>query len=200
MLLSFETKFSHYTEYENIGKYFSVQGGFAFKSNLFEEDGIPVIRISDINSGTATTDGAVCYPPEIPIEKKFVVKQGDFLIAMSGATTGKTGIYTSKADAYLNQRVGKFVERTTDITSEYLSHMVLSNSYTESLNSLLIAGAQPNISPSDIESIKIPIFECDLREDITKVLTSLEAKIQRDESLYHQLVMLKTGLLQQMFI
>ena len=80
---------------KQIKDYAEVLGGYAFKSDLFCADAIPVIRISNINNGCVELDYNICFD-ELFWEqnKRFRVEQNDVLMAMSGATTGKAGIYT----------------------------------------------------------------------------------------------------------
>jgi type I restriction enzyme S subunit len=74
-----------------LGDLLKLKNGFAFKSNSYIVNGIPVIRIGDINDWVVDETNAKCV-----IEKKeyddYVVEKDDILIAMSGATTGKFGI------------------------------------------------------------------------------------------------------------
>ena len=65
------------------------ENGYAFKSDKFSsEKGIPVIRISNIKENNVDLDDCIKTLEE-NIDEKFIVHQGDLLIAMSGATTGK---------------------------------------------------------------------------------------------------------------
>lgn len=76
---------------------------------------------------------------------------------MSGTTTGKFGIHNDTKKAYLNQRVGKLILYKKDIIYSYLYFLFELNSYNIQLKNRLLAGAQPNISPSDIETLKFKI-------------------------------------------
>ena len=141
LLYTIEAGFQDCVQYTRLGELFSVQGGFAFKSEFFGGSGNTVIRISDINNGIVSTQNAVSYPLSIKIDERFIVQKGDLLIAMSGATTGKTGIYNENKKSYLNQRVGKFVCKSETYSLEYLSEILESSSFSKSLKNLLIAGA-----------------------------------------------------------
>ena len=187
-------------EYHRIGDFYKVQGGFSFKSECFCDAGTPVIRISDINDGKVTVDEAVCYPNDIKIDNRYSLQKGDLLIAMSGATTGKTGICEFKGNAYLNQRVGKFIPTDPTMTIEYLAMIVDSDSFSKSLLNLLVAGAQPNISPMDIESIVVPVFSSTIRKTITNILLGINRSISIHEELLFGSTEMKAGLLQQLFI
>ena len=65
--------------------------GFAFNSKKFETEGIPIIRISNIGYGSVNLFN--CVYSKDSLGSNFEVVKGDLLIAMSGATTGKMGIY-----------------------------------------------------------------------------------------------------------
>ena len=195
-----EDRFSNMVEYHRIGDFYKVQGGFSFKSECFCDAGTPVIRISDINDGKVTVDEAVCYPNDIKIDNRYSLQKGDLLIAMSGATTGKTGICEFKGNAYLNQRVGKFIPTDPTMTIEYLAMIVDSDSFSKSLLNLLVAGAQPNISPMDIESIVVPVFSSTIRKTITNILLGINRSISIHEELLCGSTEMKAGLLQQLFI
>ena len=68
-----------------------IENGFAFSSNDYKSQGIPLVRISNITHNTI--DITDCVYVEGITDNKFKISKGDLLIAMSGATTGKMGVY-----------------------------------------------------------------------------------------------------------
>ena len=123
------------------------ESGFAFKSESYKKEGVPLIRISNIKDGTITTDGGVCI--QEVVESRFHVVKGDLLIALSGATTGKMGVYDKDDDALLNQRVGNLrVISKTCFLPEYRN--LFMESQTATILEQAWGGAQPNISPNTI--------------------------------------------------
>ena len=78
-----------------LGDIVRLKNGYAFKSNKYTEDGIPVIRIGDIKNWNIDIENSQKIPEEIEY-KQFIIQKGDILIAMSGATTGKFGIFNSE--------------------------------------------------------------------------------------------------------
>ncbi len=141
-----------------LGDYLHLKNGFAFKSKDYvsaSEGTVPVIRISDINGSTSSDERA----NHVLVEKvvsEFEIAEGDLLVAMSGATTGKIGVYIGNTPAYQNQRVGSLKLNASSLSSigfrnhliKYLSPTILKIAY---------GGAQPNISASGIENINIGI-------------------------------------------
>ena len=185
---------------KSIGASFSVQGGYAFKGELFQKTGIPIIRISNINDNNVDLTDLIFYDSNIHIDLKFIIKNGDILIAMSGATTGKIGKYNNEKIAYLNQRVGKFTQKNNDADMGYLYQLLSSEYFTKGLKNLLVAGAQPNISPSDIESIILPFPDLKYQEKISNLFSKIDVLINKQNAIFIKLLSIKQGLLQQMFI
>ena len=93
-----------------VSDFIDIQNGFAFKSENFIKNGIPLVKIASIQSKKVVVDEKETYP-KIVIDEKFKVHYNDLVIAMSGATTGKIGLYKYKNYAYLNQRVCKISSR-----------------------------------------------------------------------------------------
>ena len=95
-----------------LGEICHFENGFAFNSNDYKGNGTPLIRISNIVGNSIDLRGCVFVQKEV--DKRFLVNKGNLLIALSGATTGKMGVYASDEVAYLNQRVGnlKIVDAT----------------------------------------------------------------------------------------
>ena len=187
-----------------IGKYYKVQGGFAFKSSEFKKSGIPIIRISNIpNDGIYIETNDSVYYDTIVNEDYFLISRGDLLIAMSGATTGKTAIYNQDRKAYLNQRVGLFKSINSHNYYPFICQWVKSNYFYAQLKRTLAAGAQPNISGKDIESFiwTYPNGNDSFAEQkkVADCLSSLDKYIEATKRKLDLLKEYKKGLMQRLF-
>ena len=184
---------------ERLGISYKIQGGFAFKSELFTNQGIAIIRISNISvNRDVDLSDCVFYPFTEFVGTPFEVKSGDILIALSGATTGKSAMYRLNTIAYLNQRVGLFLQISPAINKLFLFYWIDSNTFQNQLNLLLIAGAQPNISPKDLENIKIIIPPLNEQQKIAEVLSIWDKAIEKQTLLVEKLELRKKGLMQQL--
>ncbi|WP_120972495.1 restriction endonuclease subunit S [Helicobacter pylori] len=154
-----------------------LKNGFSFKSDLFKNMGIPIIRISNISSvdNCINTNDLVFYDP-ILIDNDYILKQGDLILAMSGATTGKSCLYNLNKIAYLNQRVGVFRAKTS-FCYDFLVQFVFSELFTSRLKLILTAGAQPNISSFDIEDFEILLPPLNEQAAIANILSGLDHEI-----------------------
>ncbi len=139
-----------------IGDYCSLKSGFAFKSEWWQDSGVPVIKIGSINQDCLNLkDCSYVSKDKIPLAKDFTVSGGDLLIAMTGATIGKFTIVPKTTETILvNQRVGKFflgdnpISRVPFIYSTLKQQEIISEIINRGQGS-----AQPNISATDIMSI-----------------------------------------------
>lgn len=182
-----------------IGNFIKVQSGFAFKSVEFQQSGIPLIRISNIQSNKVVFENDI-FILERKISDLFKVFRGDLLIAMSGATTGKTGIYNDSRLAYLNQRVGKFVNKDENqLHYSFLNYLTSFGAFQKELLIDAVGGAQPNISPKQIEEILVDIPDLAQQKKITTILSCVDACIDQTEGTIAKLQKIKTGLMQDLF-
>ena len=156
----------------------SVRGGFAFNSELFVDDGIPVIRISDINSdGYVSLNLCKKIIAEDNTYQQYKVVRGELLMAMTGATIGKAGWYLSDEPAFLNQRVGVFKFKSETLLSEYLWYILNSSGYQEHINITAFGGAQPNVSDAGMVSYYSAIPTLEEQQKIIFHLRSVIKKI-----------------------
>lgn len=161
--------------YKKLGEVCDFQNGFAFKSSLFKEKGLPIIRITNISGGRVTDEDykyfdSSDYPKRV---EEFRVSQGDILIAMSGATTGKIGWYDNEVPAYLNQRVGRFIPNSDVLNNRFLYHYLQMKG--EHLYLMAGGGAQPNLSSTDIkEKFPIPLPPLSEQARIVEILDKFD--------------------------
>ena len=129
----------------------SFTNGFAFSSDAYKNNGIPLVRISNItNEGKIDLNSCVYIQDEI--DEQYIIEKGDFLVAMSGATTGKMGVYTYGEISYLNQRVGK-IKASKALYTPYMHYLMYSQ--VDNILKMAYGGAQPNISAKAILAIRI---------------------------------------------
>lgn len=159
-----------------LGNVCRFESGFAFKSDYFNKvNGIPVVRISDIKENEVILHNCI-FTTELNIDEKFIIRNGDLLIAMSGATTGKNGIFKSDKIAYLNQRVGNIKVINNNVIKELYRNYYIMNKSEEILKAAY-GGAQPNISSSKISSMFFPLPPLAEQQRIVERIESLFTKL-----------------------
>lgn len=159
-----------------LGDYLYLKNGFAFKSTEYVTPGAhsyPVIRISDLD-GTCATDSSAVHV--LQGAEGFTIEKGDLLIAMSGATTGKIGIYAGNIPAYQNQRVGNIKLCSSKYGDEkYRNYLITSASKT--ILDEAYGGAQPNISGKSIEALSFHLAPLAEQKIIAEKLDTLLAQV-----------------------
>ena len=136
-----------------------IENGFAFSSIDYKTEGTPLVRISNIVNNSI--DLTECVYIQNKTEDRFIVAKGDLLIAMSGATTGKMGVYTHEKTSYLNQRVGNIKILDDSLLLPRYRDIYMQSKVDDVLK-LAYGGAQPNISASVIGNFDFllpPVYE-----------------------------------------
>lgn len=160
----------------------SSQAGYAFKSEDLTNDatGIPVIRIGDIHSSGKVSKDKILYVEKSKAVglKRFYVKKGDFLIAMTGATIGKAAPFTFDETFLVNQRVMS-IRPKSSLEGKYLQYLCVTNKYKEHIDFYGGGGAQPNISDKTVLEIDFPIPPIQIQRLIAAYLNRETAKIDK---------------------
>lgn len=147
--------------------------GYAFDGSSLSLDlDVPVIRIGNISNNKIDYESCLLYKEDKMLEE-YSPSEGDILIAMSGATTGKIGIATNRK-AYINQRVG-IIRSVYNFLLKYYFQLLAFDEYIK----LLSAGsAQPNISMKQIQDFIIPLPPKATQQKIASYLDSKCSKIE----------------------
>lgn len=198
-----QIRFDGYTdawEERKLGDIAPLRGGFAFKSSKFRNTGVPIVRISNILS-SGEVGGDFVYYDEQDKDDKYILPDKSAILAMSGATTGKVSILslTDYDKVYQNQRVGYF-QSVDDIDYGFISTIVRSELFMTQLESVLVSGAQPNVSSKEIDSFNfmIPILVQE-QQKIGVFFKKLDEIIALHQRKCDLLAKMKKSYLQKMF-
>lgn len=172
--------------------------GYAFDgSELHQDKEVPVIRIGDISSGVIDYSSTLKTNVKSGLSE-YELRKNDILIAMSGATTGKTAIVKTNEKAYINQRVGIIRATKCNIFIKYLLETKGFFNYI-----FLVAGgsAQPNISMHNILNFQIPKIRLDTQQKIADYLDEkcgeIDATITKQKESIEKLKAYKQSLISE---
>lgn len=170
---------SEWKEYK-LGEVADILPGYAFKSKDFGKNGIPVIKIKDIvppSINMADTERVDIRAYELSRISKYIVRKGDYVIAMTGATIGKIGKQKEKALAYLNQRVAR-IKAKDGICDDFIYYSISSEGFQHFVqNNLDSNSVQENISATSIGRFPLMLPPLDEQKRIAGVLSSLDDKM-----------------------
>lgn len=163
-----------------LGEYCDLIAGYAFKSKDFGNYPTKVLKIADINPpfvSSQNSSGVDLSKYDVSKLEKFVVTKGDYVLAMTGATIGKLGRFTSEENAYLNQRVLKFKPHNS-IDSNFLYYILCGRLFAKYvINHIDSESAQPNISAGTIGKFSFCLPDLNTQCNISSILTALDDKI-----------------------
>ena len=157
-----------------------LKNGYAFKSNQFTENEVPIIRINNLQNNKVIIDKKICYPNEfLENNKQYEVKMGDILISMSGSI-GKISRYSYKEPSLLNQRVGKFeITEVNKLDREYLFYFLRSDEFQRAVIKDANGCVVSNISAKNISDCSIPVPSLEAQKKIVKVLKKAEDVVEK---------------------
>ena len=165
-----------YYKTETIGKYCGFISGYAFSSNDYigQSDCI-LITIKNISKNIITLEEKTFLPSQYyEMYPKFRVLENDLLIAMTGATIGKVGIYNSCEKSLLNQRNG--IIRSKNLNTFYLMNLLNLDIYQKLILRNSVGGAQSNISGKEILKISIPIPPLEKQNEMATHISQIRSK------------------------
>lgn len=167
----------HWETFRFIDKVF-LKHGFQFRDFDFTDEGIKVIKISQLNpDGSLDTENCSFIDSARLREFKSIrISEGDILMALTGGTIGKI-IRVGKVSEPLlqNYRVGNFFPNKKALDKTYLYFLLSSQITEEQINYLLNRNGQPNIGK---ESFKNMFFPLPPMEEQTAIAQYLDAKTQ----------------------
>ncbi|TDY14150.1 restriction endonuclease subunit S [Meridianimaribacter flavus] len=179
------------------GEYATVSSGYAFKSSNWQTKGCPVLKIKDITEeGKVNTSDLAYVSTEIAKKaNRFNSKEGDVIIAMTGATIGKFAIIPDD-DYLINQRVGLYSlgkERLRRLPFLYSS---LKQEYFRLQVFKIGSGAaQPNISGEQLDNIPLIFPKEDLIKKYNQKFEPFFKKILENQKENQKLAALRDWLL-----
>jgi len=161
------------------------------KKEYWENGTIPWIKSGDLNKNRITEVDEFITEMGLKNSSAKYIQPETVLIAMYGATAGKTSV--SKIKATTNQAVCALVPEDKKLNKIFLLYWLRSN--YDYIISLAFGGGQPNISQQVIRSLKIPLPPVstqqkfsDIVEQIEKMKENIQKTKQNSEELFNSLM------------
>ena len=181
----------------------NVLGGYAFKSDEFDEDtGIPVLRIGNINAGYFRPVNMVYWHEDDSLER-YAMYPGDLVMSLTG-TVGKDDygnvcILGNDYDKYyLNQRNAK-LEIKEGIDKLYLSEILKFDTIKKRLTGISRGVRQANIANKDIMNLRLPIPPMKLQEQFAVFVAQVDKSKVAVHAALDKAQLLFDSLMQQYF-
>ena len=148
--------------------------GASYKT-IHKVSDVRYIRITDINEDGTLNEDIVSADG---YDNQYLLQDGDFLIARSGNTVGKTFLYQSDiGKAIYAGYLIKFVLNPDLINPKYLLFYTKSSIYKRWINSNMRVSAQPNINSEQYLFSPIIVPEMEVQDRIVKQIESIIKRI-----------------------
>lgn len=170
----------------NLEEVASISSGFAFKSNEMSIDsGTPVIKIKNINDRKVYKKTDTYLPSKFYNIKydKYILKEGDILVAMTGqGSVGRIGkMYNVDGEYLINQRVGIIKAKENICNDDFLFQLIATPENEKKYFNLAQGAGQPNLSPKDIGTLQISIpTSLETQKRIASILSNYDDLIENN--------------------
>ena len=141
-------------------------------SSSFYDGSIRYVRITDIDENGELNDDKVS-PREF--DEKYVLHEGDLLFARSGATVGKTYLYSKKdGKAIYAGYLIRVVPNCEIVQPKYLFCFTKTDYYKRFIGLNAQAVAQPNINAKQYGSLKVVVPPLALQNEFAQKIEAIE--------------------------
>lgn len=167
-------------EKTTIGRYAKFQGGYAFKSKDFVEDGVKLVQISNVNKDTLDWLEINRVPENFKERyKEYSLIEDDVVMAMTRPiikSLNEVKIAQVRKDdlpCLLNQRVGRFII-TDKLDKEYLIYCCKSDKFKNYVEKMSGNSLQPNISSKQVENYEINLPPIELQNKFAEFVKQID--------------------------
>ncbi len=153
----------------SLGEIAEILNGYAFKSKNYVNDGVRVIRITNVQKGRIVDDDPKFYPQNSkePIGK-YELKENDLLVSLTG-NVGRVGILQKEfLPAALNQRVACLRTDKKKVLTKYLFYILNQNRFENNCIKSASGLAQKNLSTVWLSKYEIPLPPLDVQNEIVE--------------------------------
>ena len=163
-------------EWCRLGEISQFNGGFAFKSINYQNNGVRVLRISDFNEDGINSKSPVYYKEDKSLSK-YLLNEGDIIMCMTGGTVGKSYHVKNLQDTfYINQRVADITVNKA-ILNDYVYRVIVSY-YIQDIINENKNSTNDNISAQLINNFLIPLPPLAEQHRIVSKIEDLFAQIE----------------------
>ena len=176
-------------EYKKLGDVATFINGYPFKPSEWTTEGLPIIRIQNLNNPFAEYNYF-----DKTLDGRYIVKSGDVLISWSGTL----GVYEwSGKQALLNQHIFKVLFDKGKINKAYFKYVV--SSRIEEMKSKVHGITMQHITKGDFDKTTIPVPPLDEQQRIVAELDLLTEVIDKRRMQLKELDTLAQSIFYDMF-
>lgn len=197
-------------EKKKLGQYINYKKGYAFKSELYTNKGIRIIRVSDLSATSIKNDSPIYISRSLYTNYlDWKLYTNDIIITTVGSKppiydsmVGKVILFPDNLPykCFLNQNA-VIIRACTQVNQKFLYYTLSLNKYINHIKNILRGNAnQANITLVDLFEYKIPLPCLEEQTKIADFLSAFDRKLDNQKAQLEHWQQIKKGLLQQMFV
>ena len=169
--------------YVELNKIADIIPGYAIPSQNMTDEGTAIIKITNIREdGSLDLDNLVRYNKPITDKlKKFILREKDIVVCMTGATIGKVARILAIDQEYIvNQRVA-IIRAKKEELQDFVFHVLTLPTFRRYVEIVGYGAAQPNISADAIGKYKyLDLCNVDIEKHIANILSSYDELLDKN--------------------
>lgn len=161
--------------------YVFFQEGPGIRNWQFTTSGIKLLNVTNIVNGKVILENTNKYISEEEFKQKyshFLVEDGDVILASSGNSWGKTGIFNDPGYRVIvnTSTIRLHSKNESKLRHKYLFLFLNSDNFRSQIQFLITGAAQPNFGPYHLKQVKIPLPPIEIQNQI---VTKIEEEQKR---------------------
>ena len=186
------------------------QKGFAFKSKDYKDNGVRIVKVSNLTSDSIDISQCVCIDEELAIKysDKYNLIYDDIIITTVGSwptnpasVVGKVvKVPKNASHTLLNQNAVR-LRSNDNLHQRYLYYMLKNNNFREYIVGTAQGSAnQASITQEDIKNYEFNLPSLEEQEKIANILSSLDDKIELNNEMNKTLEEMAQALFKRWFV
>ena len=167
-----------------LGEVCRIDNGYAFKSkNYVSENGVRVIRITNVQKGKIVDEDPKFYPfDKLENLERFEIFENDIMMTLTG-NVGRVGRFPKEMlPAYINQRICRMTSIDSRLDEVYLFNLLNSDKFEKEAIYEANGAAQKNLSTNWIANYEIPLPPLSIQQEIAERLDKMATLIEKSKA------------------
>ncbi len=159
--------------------------GYTASSNL-EEVGPKLLRITDIQNNKVSWNEVPYCQIENEQKDKYLLKEGDFVFARTGATVGKSFLILGEIPEAVFASYLIRIKINTKVNNKYVSYFFNTLSYWQQISEGQVGIGQPNVNAQVLSRILLPLTNLEEQKQIVEEIESRFSIVDKIEEVIDQ--------------
>lgn len=164
------------------------------------DNGVPIVRVTDIRNGRISTSSPLCVAPEIASKYgRTTLRGGELLLTLVG-TIGEAAIVPEELAGWNTARAVGVIPVKPDPGALWVKYALRTSAVQERMRARLNTTVQATLNLGEVSGLPIPILSPPARAGILSMLGSLDDKIELNRRTSETLESMARALFKSWFI